>query len=119
MVKPRRLTFTEGEDPSPLATIGDVVIATGVKRATAVQWVQRGIAPPPVAYVAAGAIWWWQDWLDWLKVARPRIYERMMSREQTNGETLDLEGRDERTQERGGITRRRTRYAPLAGSSDT
>lgn len=90
--KPRRLTFTAGEDPSPLASIGDVVIATGEKRATVAQWALRGQGPPPVAYTAAGAIYWWQDWLDWLKKTRPRIYERMMAGEQTNGETRDLEG---------------------------
>ena len=90
--KPRRLTFTAGEDPSPLATIGDVIATTGVKRMTAAQWVQRGIGPPPVAYVAAGAIWWWQDWVDWLREHRPRLYEQMMSGQQTNGETQDLEG---------------------------
>lgn len=89
--KPRRITFIAGEDPSPLASIGDVVIATGVKRATAQQWVQRGVGPPPIAYTAGGAVYWWQDWVDWLKKAKPDIYERMMSREQSNGETEDLE----------------------------
>lgn len=92
MPKPRRLTFTAGEDPSPLATIGDVVTAAGVKRATVAQWVQRKTGPAPVAYTAAGAIWWWQDWVDWLKEHRPSLYERMMSGVQSNGETLDLEG---------------------------
>jgi hypothetical protein len=79
MAKPRRLSFTEGQDPSPLVTVGDVSDRGGQKPDTVNQWVLRASAraPVPVLYTVGGALYWWDDWLEWFRERRPAAYEKI------------------------------------------
>ena len=78
-----RLTFTRGQDPSPLVSVGDVTYRTGLARDRVNHWIirleghpKRG-TPLPVALVAAGAVFWWPDWQEWLQTWRPEVWDAM------------------------------------------
>ena len=82
-----KLCFIRGEDPSLVITIGDVSRRTGLALDTVKHWVYRyKEAPRPVGKSAAGALYWWPDWLEWLEARRPAVYAAM-----GNPATLDSE----------------------------
>jgi hypothetical protein len=88
-----RLVFIRGQDPSPLVSASDVAHRFGVRTDTVMHWFWRAHegVPEPVAYTAAGPIYWWPDWLAWVKVYRPALYEKAMSNEQTTDSGGDEE----------------------------
>ena len=68
------LTVRRGEDPFPVCTIGDVAQRSGCKVDTVNHWVQRQLGTPePIGRCAAGALYWWPDWIIWLAAKRPQV----------------------------------------------
>jgi hypothetical protein len=84
---PDALTFIRGE-PLPVVTIGDVAVRTGQKPDTVKHWIhRRRDTPEPIGQSVAGALYWWPDWQEWLRLHRPAVFKAM-----GNGQTLDSGG---------------------------
>jgi len=77
MPKTKRLTLTRGQNPFPIVSIGDVAILSGQKLDTIRHWMLRLGAPAPIGRSAAGALYWWPDWLEWFAAKRPAVLAAM------------------------------------------
>jgi len=73
----KRLTLTRGQDPFPIVSFRDIARRSGTLEDTVSKWILRGRGPKPIGACAAGALYWWPDWLEWFAAKRPAVLAAM------------------------------------------